>query len=216
MLTKTPSMYYHFATLILFRPFRDLNITGSTTSPQSICSEAAQNLFVLIKSYRDLYTLRRVPSFVPYMILTANLAYLVDLALGPDEVTSKSAELASLSYLKEMCSSHDFAQRALYIVDYFSEFWGLDVQARGVRLLRSQLQGMEKANHPANDILGTDTFFLPASHSSIELRPRELQLKKFSTSGPTISLFPQQGRQLGHEFDKTFPGEMGDEDEMEE
>ena len=164
-------MYFHFAILIFFRPFRNQNIAESTTSPRKICSEAAENLFTLIKSYRDLYTLRRVPSFVPYMILTANLAYLVDLTDDDDnnEPNPNHSDLASLSYLQDMCASHDFAERALDIVDYFSHVWGVRTGggSSGVNLLRERLRqaggGNSSHPHPAKDVTSTETFFLPAS-----------------------------------------------------
>jgi hypothetical protein len=202
-------MYYHFAILMFFRPFRDQTITESTTSPRRICTEAAQNLFTLIKSYKDLYTLRRVPSFVPYMILTANLAYIVDLA--DDDITDQS-DLASLSYLEDMCSSHDFAERALDIIDYFSEMWGVQTRGgdAGVKMLRER---MKKAghSHPAIEIAGTETFFLPglrddAGSGSEGQKP---------VAGVSGKLFPQQARRLGLDDRKEGAADKRDEDEMD-
>lgn len=204
-------MYYHFAILVFFRPFRDQNLTESTTSPRKICTEAAQNLFTLIKSYKDLYTLRRVPSFVPYMILTANLIYLVDLA---DESLNDAGDLASLTYLQDMCSAHDFAERALDIVDYFSEMWG--VHTRGgdsaVRLLREQLRKTGHS-HPAHDVAGTDTFFLPALRD--ECGVGEGGQKQMA--GVSGKLFPQQTKRLGLVFgdDKGGAEDGREEDEMD-
>jgi hypothetical protein len=204
-------MYFHFAVLIFFRPFRDQNITESTTSPRKICTEAAQNLFTLIKSYKDLYTLRRVPSFVPYMILTANLAYVVDLA---DETLSDSDDLASLSYLQDMCSSHDFAERALDIVDYFSEMWGVQTRGgdSGVRLLRERLRKAGHS-HPAHDVAGTDTFFLPGLRG--EYGSGEGGQKQMA--GVSGKLFPQQGSRLGwvSGAGKAVSEDGRDEDEMD-
>lgn len=202
-------MYYHFAILMFFRPFRDQTITESTTSPRKICTEAAQNLFTLIKSYKDLYTLRRVPSFVPYMILTANLAYVVDLA--DDEITDPS-ELASLSYLQDMCSSHDFAERALDIIDYFSEMWGVQTRGgdSGVKLLRERLTRAGHS-HPANDVAGTETFFLPSLRDGGESGAGGQKLMA-AVSG---KLFPQQGRRFGLDDEKAGAVGERDDDEMD-
>ena len=212
-------MYFHFAILIFFRPFRNQNIAESTTSPRKICSEAAENLFTLIKSYRDLYTLRRVPSFVPYMILTANLAYLVDLTDDDDDNDAapnpNHSDLASLSYLQDMCTSHDFAERALDIVDYFSSMWGVRTGggASGVNLLRERLRqaggGAGSASshpHPAKDVTSTETFFLPASPAAEPAGDNgggaagteaEQQKKNSISAGMIGKLFPQQARRVG-------------------
>jgi hypothetical protein len=201
-------MYYHFTLLIFFRPFRDLDITGSSTSPRKICSEATQNVFVLIKSYKDLYTLRRIPSFMPYMVLTTHLAYLLDVALSAKDIVSEAAELASLSYLEEMGLAHDFSRRALQIVDLFSHLWGVDTRDnRALRLVRRRLQGKEKPNHPAKAIPGSDMFFLPA-HRSLQ----GYQLEDFTASETTTTLFPQQRRQRRDELLDIGP----EHDEVEE
>jgi hypothetical protein len=234
-------MYFHFAILIFFRPFRNQNIAESTTSPRKICSEAAENLFTLIKSYRDLYTLRRVPSFVPYMILTANLAYLVDLTDddndddddgGPNPTPS---DLASLSYLQDMCTSHDFAERALDIVDYFSNLWGVRTGggASRVNLLVGRLRqaggggGSGSSHpHPAKDITSTETFFLPASPAEPASGghddgggggdsggggPGGQQRKKSISAGMIGKLFPQQARRIGGFGDEPSSGREGGE-----
>jgi hypothetical protein len=232
-------MYFHFAILIFFRPFRNQNIAESTTSPRKICSEAAENLFTLIKSYRDLYTLRRVPSFVPYMILTANLAYLVDLTDDDDDDEQPNpshSDLASLSYLQDMCTSHDFAERALDIVDYFSNMWGVRTRSgsSGVDILRERLRQASGGGsgsshpHPARDITSTETFFLPASPAEpagssgggyVESGgggggggTGEAQQKKNSISAGMVGkLFPQQARRVGGFGDEPSSGREGGE-----
>jgi hypothetical protein len=233
-------MYFHFAILIFFRPFRNQNIAESTTSPRRICSEAAENLFTLIKSYRDLYTLRRVPSFVPYMILTANLAYLVDLTDDDDDDEQPNpshSDLASLSYLQDMCTSHDFAERALDIVDYFSNMWGVRTRSgsSGVDILRERLRQASGGGsgsshpHPARDITSTETFFLPASPAEpagssgggyVESGggggggggTGEAQQKKNSISAGMVGkLFPQQARRVGGFGDEPSSGREGGE-----
>ena len=226
-------MYFHFAILIFFRPFRNQNITESTTSPRKICSEAAENLFTLIKSYRDLYTLRRVPSFVPYMILTANLAYLVDLTDDDDddndEPNPNHCDLASLSYLQDMCTSHDFAERALDIVDYFSNMWGVHTRggSSSVNLLRERLRqvggggggvGRSSHPHPAKDVTSTETFFLPASPAAEPAGDSgggagsEQQKKNSISAGMIGKLFPQQARRVGGFGDEpSSSGREGDE-----
>src|SRR5688572_28872677 len=69
-------MYYHFAILLLFRPLIKLRIIGSSITPRDVCSQAADAISGLLRSYSQLYTLRRTPSFVPYFVLTSAIMHL--------------------------------------------------------------------------------------------------------------------------------------------
>ncbi|KAJ2903912.1 hypothetical protein MKZ38_009147 [Zalerion maritima] len=69
-------MYYHFAILLLFRPLIKLRIIGSSISPRDVCTQAADAIQGLLRSYSQLYTLRRTPSFVPYFVLTSAIMHL--------------------------------------------------------------------------------------------------------------------------------------------
>ncbi|KLU90481.1 hypothetical protein MAPG_10335 [Magnaporthiopsis poae ATCC 64411] len=69
-------MYYHFAILLLFRPLIKLRIVGSSVSPRDVCLQAAEAITSLLRSYSQLYTLRRTPSFVPYFVLTSSIMHL--------------------------------------------------------------------------------------------------------------------------------------------
>ncbi|KAG8161184.1 hypothetical protein KVR01_009448 [Diaporthe batatas] len=75
-------MYYHFAILLLFRPLVKLRIKGSSVVPRDVCYQAADAIQGLSKSYSQLYTLQRTPSFVPYFVLTAAIMHLAIAASG--------------------------------------------------------------------------------------------------------------------------------------
>jgi hypothetical protein len=81
-------MYYHFAILLLFRPLIKLRIIGSSISPRDVCSQAADAISGLLRSYSQLYTLRRTPSFVPYFVLTSSIMHL---AISASSSSSSSA-----------------------------------------------------------------------------------------------------------------------------
>lgn len=83
------SMYYHFAILLLFRPLIKLRILGSKVLPRDVCAQAADAIQGLLKSYSQLYTLRRTPSFVPYFVLTSSIMHLAIAA--PDAVAYGSS-----------------------------------------------------------------------------------------------------------------------------
>lgn len=75
-------MYYYFATLLLFRPLIKLRIKNSHVVPRDVCLHAATAIQNLSKSYSQLYTLQRTPSFVPYFVLTAAIMHLAIAAVG--------------------------------------------------------------------------------------------------------------------------------------
>lgn len=78
-------MYYHFAILLLFRPLVKLRIKGSSVVPRDVCYQAADAIQGLSKSYSQLYTLQRTPSFVPYFVLTAAIMHLAIAASTPSQ-----------------------------------------------------------------------------------------------------------------------------------
>ena len=117
-------MYYHFAILLLFRPFIKLEIVGSRVSPRDVCNQAADAIAILVNSYSKLYTLRRTPSFVPYFVLTSSITHLVTLGIsggGSENI------LQGISDLKVMTGCHGFAQRAREVLTFFADDWGIQV-----------------------------------------------------------------------------------------
>ncbi|POS74543.1 hypothetical protein DHEL01_v207067 [Diaporthe helianthi] len=86
------SMYYHFAILLLFRPLVKLRIKGSSVVPRDVCYQAADAIQGLSKSYSQLYTLQRTPSFVPYFVLTAAIMHLAIAASGIPSQDEDEAE----------------------------------------------------------------------------------------------------------------------------
>ena len=118
-------MYYHFAILLLFRPFIKLDIIGSAVSPRDVCNQAADAIAALVKSYSQLYTLRRTPSFVPYFVLTSGITHLVTLGTaggGPARVHQ------GISDLKVMAGCHGFSRRARDILIFLAHHWEIDAE----------------------------------------------------------------------------------------
>ncbi|KAM0744312.1 hypothetical protein ACQRIT_001626 [Beauveria bassiana] len=136
-------MYYHFAILLLFRPLIKLRIIGSKVSPRDVCSQAADAIQNLLKSYSQLYTLRRTPTFVPYFVLTSTIMHL---AIGATKVSSdlsgsdamgESAKIdphasdslaQGIADLAEMAPCHHFAEQALNILRFLAKKWNIEVE----------------------------------------------------------------------------------------
>ncbi|OIW30481.1 hypothetical protein CONLIGDRAFT_574758 [Coniochaeta ligniaria NRRL 30616] len=137
-------MYYHFAILLLFRPFIKLRIRDSSLVPKDICLQAADAIQGLSGSYSRLYTLRRTPSFVPYFVLTSAIMHLTigaesstsPRSLGePNQPPRINPELAQaisrgIADLTEMAPCHHFAEQALNILLHLAERWHLDIRVK--------------------------------------------------------------------------------------
>lgn len=148
-------MYYHFAILLLFRPFIKLRFIGSDVVPRDICSQAADAISALARSYSRLYTLRQTPSFVPYFVLTSSIIHAVILA---DGASSPQQLLQGVADLKEMGTFHIFAVRALDILQYLVHYWQIDIGINGsygegqVRELRRRFSILPNQFRPDIDL----------------------------------------------------------------
>ena len=177
------SMYYHFGILLLFRPFLKLVLLRSAVSPREICTQAAENISSLLRSYRNLYTLRCTPSFVPYIVLASGIIHLVNAntVLGSAYCDKAVKDLTDLS----VC--HSFAKRSVKILLSLAHRWRVSI-AHGP---------WDSEDPKANPIRDLDT--LPSSMDFFTLDPEEA-LPTFeetsvrsSRTRPLFSLFAKQG-----------------------
>ena len=126
LLNRVYSLYYHLAILLLFRPFIEFSIIGSDVSPLDNCDQASRAISAIMKSYSELYTLTRTPSFVTYFVL-ASTTYL--LALFHHDVSNAFNDRRlsqSMADLRSMSSSHGFADQALEALRYLRSVWGVN------------------------------------------------------------------------------------------
>ena len=146
----TSSMYYHFAILLLFRPFIKFRVVGSSIYPKDLCLQAADTIQDLLHSYSQLYTLSRTPSFVPHFALASSMIYLAIGASSPSalpptsgttepspdrqtrvlgKIDSPFAEALSrgIARHREMASCHHFAAQALKILQYLAKERNIEI-----------------------------------------------------------------------------------------
>ncbi|KAK5656410.1 hypothetical protein OQA88_4791 [Cercophora sp. LCS_1] len=177
-------MYYHFAILLLFRPLIKLRIIGSSITPRDVCSQAADAISGLLRSYSQLYTLRRTPSFVPYFVLTSSIMHLAIGATfsndenpvagsestpsGPSPPASRQrgqgapkigphvAEAISrgIADLTEMAPCHFFAEQALNILRYLAKKWNIEVDI-------TSSEGKPDYNQATRPVTSSLNFFSP-------------------------------------------------------
>lgn len=154
----TPSsMYYHFAILLLFRPLIKLRIIGSKVLPRDVCSQAADAIQGLSRSYSQLYTLRRTPSFVPYFVLTSAIMHLTigaaDIRPSAEPSPSGTPDIGAeidphvteaisqgISDLAEMAPCHHFAHQALNILRYLTKKWNIKVDTKDAKFTAEEYE----------------------------------------------------------------------------
>jgi len=210
-------MYYHFAILLLFRPFIKLDIIGSGVSPRDVCNQAADAIATLVKSYSQLYTLRRTPSFVPYFVLTSSITHLVTLGTaggGPSQVHQ------GISDLKVMSGCHGFSRRARDILIFLAHHWQVDV------VINQEDDGkpdVVKVEHNAEKV-DPKTLGRPRSTSTNLFAPNVQSEDMVNGIKPATMYqsplfwpFPMQGRPLlgtGEEMEKSGFRIMGADEKM--
>lgn len=160
MTLTASSMYYHFAILLLFRPLIKLRIIGSTITPRDVCCQAADAIQGLLRSYSQLYTLRRTPSFVPYFVLTSAIMHLAIGAVDTGDSQKPTSEnlkavaklnprvaeslKQGISDLAEMAPCHHFAEQALNILRYLAKKWHIDVHIESDKLAPGEFDRVVK------------------------------------------------------------------------
>lgn len=111
---------------MLFRPFVRLRIIASDISPRHICTQAANTISTIMRSYSNLYTLQRTPAFVPYIVLSSSIFHLAIVHDDTTNVSNKDQLAQNISDLKEMSSRHGIAARGLDILRFLAQLWKVD------------------------------------------------------------------------------------------
>lgn len=164
-------------------------------SPQIVCIQAAESIASLVQSYRRLYTLRRTPSFVPYMILTSDLALLIANGTRLHESRSIDAGNHDINWvrtLEELSVPHLFARKSTDILRHFARLWRIPMPGN---LPHDYHQSqMVKDLDTSREALSPKTFFDPrANLAPPAAKPRTEGVNlSLSPSDIIFSLFPAQ------------------------
>jgi hypothetical protein len=178
-------MYYHFAILLLFRPFIKIKFIGSQISPREVCIQAADNIASLVRSYDQLYTLRRTPSFVPYIVLTSSIIHLVAAKGSSDGVQQIKR---GYSDLKSMEECHGFAKLALQVMRSLARTWEIDLEHN-----KDDEEGKEdEESNICKPSTSSLNLFCPIIDSSFVTNISLTDTSK----NPLFAPFPMQGKPL--------------------
>ncbi|KAH8800682.1 fungal-specific transcription factor domain-containing protein [Xylogone sp. PMI_703] len=121
--TSIASIYYHFAVLLLFGPFINLRFLGPDLVAKEICMDAATAIGSILSTYRQLYGLRRTPSFVPYISLASSIVRLVTTIAGSADPL-KSVQ--GMFDLQEMIPCHESALSSIKILQHMESLLGTE------------------------------------------------------------------------------------------
>lgn len=180
-------MYYHYAILLLFRPFIKLKIPGSSVLPKDVCRQAADAISTLMCSYYQLYSLRRTPAFVPYFALASSIHHLVVLGNTgecPQHVQQAYADL------KEMSICHKFAHRVRSILRSLIERWDIDIEIDDDETTPEDARIANKASAISLNL------FCPNLEAADTMTGIGNMSKTMRKESPLFWPFPLQGRPL--------------------
>jgi hypothetical protein len=109
-------MYYHFSIILTFYPLIGLRFLDSNISALEVCTDAANAVVTLIRSYESLHGLRRTPCFLPYIIFASGIARLGTTSpkLNPVDTLTQSAQ--EVAILQIMSLYHGSSKRACRIL----------------------------------------------------------------------------------------------------
>jgi len=92
-----------------------------------VCTQASRAISLIVKSYSNLYTLRRTPSFVPYFVLASTIFHLGVIRDDGANALSKEQLLHNVRDLKDMSACHGAAVQALDIVHLLASTWKVGI-----------------------------------------------------------------------------------------
>jgi len=109
-------MYYHFSMILIFYPLRKMRFVDSKISALEICSDAANAVVTLVRSYDSLHGMRRTPCFLPYIIFASGIAHLggANPKINPVNALTQSSQ--EVAILQLMSLYHGSSKRACRIL----------------------------------------------------------------------------------------------------
>jgi len=151
---STPSvffvhLYYQYTLILLFFPYIDMAFYGSSISPRDVCTDAADAISVLIRSYDKLYSLRRTPCFLPYIVFAAGIVHLT--TATPSKIDN--IDLGPIKFLEDMVLCHTFAKQGSLTLQNMG---GIGAFHKGERVVLAEMFKWERATSPIFSYIDSD------------------------------------------------------------
>ncbi|KAK4938268.1 hypothetical protein LTR10_021247 [Elasticomyces elasticus] len=171
------------------QPFFNTGLGDTVKVIRVACAEAADNILSLIRTYKNIYGLRRTPAFLPYLVLSAELGRMADHKTG--EHKNELYHTPGLQYLKELALAHPFAIRTISICRYFRRGWGIEASPEDERDLPEDSEQEGDGVAMSHEL----TFFRPdvdleRHHEGV---PRYEPMRDHRRNTKRFVLFPLQG-----------------------
>lgn len=186
-------MYYHFAALLLFRPLIKLRIKTAKFLPRDVCIDSANAIQNLARSYSDLYTLQRTPSFVPYFVLTSSIMHLAIAASETPSESERHTEATGRVPTQESSAGHPPAGRG-------SPHLNPQV-TRSINQGIADLTEMAPCHHFAEQALNILRYLAKKWNIEIEMDvPRSLKREKEKVQGAEATRASELTRMKDHDY----------------
>jgi hypothetical protein len=105
-------MYYHFSIILAFYPLLSLRFLGSKISAVEVCTDAANAIVSLVRTYERLYGLRRIPCFLPYIILASGITRIGTASSEISPIGSLTEYTQEMAFLQLMSRHHGSSKNA--------------------------------------------------------------------------------------------------------
>ena len=71
---RLSSIYYHFSVFFIIHPLQEVISLSANITTANVCAEAVNAIIALIRSYKSLYGLRRMPCSLSYLLFATGVA----------------------------------------------------------------------------------------------------------------------------------------------
>jgi hypothetical protein len=115
-------MLYHTIIVHLFRPMLKVDLVHSDVHPRDICTEAANNVSAIVRTYRRLYDFRVAHLAIPHILLSVCIVHLL---YSKDNKTAHQNLVEGLQGLEDLHECHYFGARSFRIIYTLAKTWQL-------------------------------------------------------------------------------------------
>jgi hypothetical protein len=115
-------MLYHTIIVHLFRPMLKVDLVHSDIHPRDICTEAANTVSAIVRTYRRFYDFRVAHLAIPHILLSVCIVHLL---YSKDNRTAYQNLVEGLHGLEDLHECHYFGARSFRIIHTLAKTWQL-------------------------------------------------------------------------------------------
>ena len=168
---NVPSMYYHTAVLLLFRPFLKAKFTESDISPSDVCRQSANQISDIFAQHRRLYDTTGISTFQLHCLLTACTIHIINLPA----LSSASYLTAACNHFQDLVPRNDWAASALSVIKGLIEKWTIILPQETESALYRPFPSSATSIPPFPDEISTDLFRPSTTSTTTSKRAAFLQ-----------------------------------------